>query len=114
MDNNYTNTINELYQKEERLNAVVEECQENANRALEELHTALLDLNAVKTSEKAVFVDLNAFLNRIQTQVVKADVPRIVAKKQELLGLLENVSWGVSRILDLTAEIEQELSRQND
>lgn len=114
MDNVYTNKINELYLKEQQLNAKVEECQENATNALAELHQALIDLNDVKTAEKAVFVDLNTFIERIQQSVIKVNVSKVSAKKQELLNLMESVSWEVSRILELSDEMEKEISRQND
>ena len=114
MDNGYTSELNNMYNKETALNAKVEESQENAVRAISELHQALLDLNAVKTQEKAILVDLNEFIQRIQQHVIKVDVSKVSAKKNEILGLIENISWSVSKLLDLTNEVEQEISRQND
>lgn len=114
MDNVYTSTLNELYLKEKQANDKVEECQENANRALADLHQALVDLNEIKTQENAVLVDLQAFLERVQSVVVGVNVENVAHKRTEVLGLVENISWSVSRLLDLNSEIERELSGQDE
>lgn len=114
MNNEYTSTLNEMYSKEKQLNDKVDECQENANRALTELHAALVDLNELKTQENGVLVDLQAFLERVQQGVVGVNVENVAHKRAEVLGLVENISWSVSRLLDLNSEIERELAGQKE
>lgn len=114
MDNEYTNTLNTLYLQEKQLSDKVEECEENARRAISELHQALVDLNEIKTQEKAVLVDLQAFTERIQRNVVGVNVDNVLHKKTEVLSLIENISWSVSKLLDLNSDIERDLTRHDE
>lgn len=113
MNNELSNTLNDISWQEQEAMRIVEEKQDEAYRALAELHAAIENLYIIKKAEKAVTTSAQEFINTVMEKVFKMDVDSIRHKQTEARGELEAASYSIAKLLDIARDIEYTIKRGN-
>ena len=113
MQNELTDKLQEISMKEQELEATIKEKQEDAYRALADLHASIEELYILKKGEKAILLGSKEFIETVMDKVFKIDVEGIGQKQNECTSALETATWGINKALDIISDIEYNVKRGN-
>ena len=113
MDKELVTKLQTALAKEQELEKEIAEKQDDAYRALAELHEAIEELYIYKKGEKQILVDVNDFIETVMDKVFKKDVEGIQHQQAELRDAIEAATFYVSKIIDLNNNIEYKIKMRD-
>lgn len=112
--NEFTNSLNNLYNEERTLLEKIDETEQDVNIKLAEMHELLGKYYKANKQTGAILLSLDEFTTRVKETMLHTNMETIHAKKREILDIIENISWSASKLTDLLKDVEHALNKTDE
>ena len=111
MENDISTGLDQLVIQEKALAKEIDDREFDADRALSELHESLSKLHALRQGEKQTLLAVNDYIAVVKENMLKVGISDLSGQRNEIVGLLDNISWSIRSVLDKIERFEKELKK---
>lgn len=101
--------IDQLIQAEIHADEEITEKNDEATRALEELHAAIENVFILRKGTREGLLQVDDFVNGLKTKFGAVNIESYGARKAEIVQLLDNISWSIRAVLDAITAFEKDV-----
>lgn len=113
MENNVSTTLDQIIQAEIHADEEITEKNDEATRALEELHAAIEKVFILRKGTREGLLQVDDFVNELKSKFGAVNIENYGARKDEIVRLLDNISWSIRAVFDAIDAFEKDVANQD-
>ena len=114
MENVISEQLDMISGKEKELRNEISEREDDAKRALTDLYESIEKLCILRKGTTEGMVDISDFIETVRGKYVGVRIENFEQRQDEIVNLIDNISWSVRTLIDKINKFEQDVNRNGD
>lgn len=113
MENEVSTMIDQIIQQEIHADEEITEKNDDAVRALEDLHAAVEKVYILRKGTREGLVQVDEFVNNLKAKFGAVNIEGYGARHKEIIQLLDNISWSIRSVIDAINAFNKDVAKRD-